>query len=123
LAPTSALCKRDRSLAKHLDHKDWKPTPYISFTTSAKAVEELVNFRTRQNNRGIQTLIVIDPDTRLRDGLPLLDVAAEIGYYEILDLYGKSNQYHINHYVYLWEVIGKDVVNHWRWDELVAKES
>jgi hypothetical protein len=86
-------------------------------------VEELVNFRTRQNNRGIQTLIVIDPDTRLRDGLPLLDVAAEIGYYEILDLYRKSNQYYINHYVYLWEVIGKDVVNHWRWDELVAKES
>jgi hypothetical protein len=30
---------RKDSPATHLDHQDWTPTPYISFTMSASAIE------------------------------------------------------------------------------------
>ena len=64
---------RKISLAKHLKHSDWtSPTPYISFTNSAAAVQDLVNVRA-QRNRSNQTLTAIDPNTRLRKGLPILD--------------------------------------------------
>ena len=68
---------RKISLAKHLKHSNWtSPTPYISFTNSPATIQDLVNVRA-QRNRGSQTLTVIYPNTRLRKGLPILDVAAE----------------------------------------------
>jgi hypothetical protein len=51
--------------------------------------------------RGLQTLAVIDSAARLRTGLPILDVAAEMEYYCILDPYKKGSKYYVNHYVCL----------------------
>jgi hypothetical protein len=111
---------RKTSFTTHLNHKDWTPTPYISFTTSAAAVQGLANLRANRNNRGVQTLSVIDPNTRLRDGLPILDVAAEMDHYKIPDPYGKSNQYYNDHYVCLWQVTEREIIGHWQWNDLVA---
>lgn len=36
---------RQGSLAGHLNHKDWTPRPYISFTTSSTAIEDLARMR------------------------------------------------------------------------------
>ena len=113
---------RKISLAKHLKHSDWtSPTPYISFTNSPAAVQDLVNVRA-QRNRGHQSLTAIDPNTRLRKGLPILDVAAEIDHYNIQDPYRKSNKYCNGHYVCLWQVAEREIVGHWQWDDLVAPE-
>lgn len=76
--------RRD-SLATHLNHGIWEPSPYISFTKSACAIEELVKSREKRRSAKNQQLIVIDPATRLRSGLPILDVAAEMDYYGIPD--------------------------------------
>ena len=74
---------RNISLAKHLKHSNWtSPTPYISFTNSPAAIQDLMNMRA-QRNRGNQTLTAIDSNTRLRKGLPILDVAAEMNHYNI----------------------------------------
>jgi hypothetical protein len=108
---------RKDSLATHLDHRDWTPTPYISFTTSASAIEDLARWRTTRR-RGVQTLTVIDPAARLRTGLPILDVAAEMEYYCIPDPYKKGSKYYVNHYVCLWEVNEEEIVGHYGWEEL-----
>jgi hypothetical protein len=108
---------RKDSLAIHLDHRVWTPTPYISFTISASAIEDLAMWR-MSRRRGHQTLTVIDPAARLRTGLPILDVAAEMKYYCIPDPYKKGSQYYVNHYVCLWEVTGEEVVDHYDWEEL-----
>ncbi|PSN58632.1 hypothetical protein BS50DRAFT_447844, partial [Corynespora cassiicola Philippines] len=107
---------RENSLAIHLDHKDWTPTPYISFTRSADAIKELVKLRI-DRKRGNQTLTVIDPVARLRNGLPILDVAAEMEHYCIPDPYKRGSKYYIDHYVCLWEVTDKEIVGHWDWEE------
>lgn len=106
---------RKRTLAKHLDHKDWTPGPFISFTTSPAAIEDLVRIR---RHRGDQTLTVVDPDSRRRNFLPILDVAAEMGYYQIQDPYRNSNAYYVNHYVCLWQVTKAEIVGHWEWNKL-----
>ena len=111
---------RKTSLTMHLNHKEWTPTPYISFTISPAAIQDLATFRSQRKNRGVQTLTVIDPNTRLRDHLPVLDVAAEMDHYEIPDPYGNFNQYYVDHYVCLWQVTEKEIVGHWPWDDLVT---
>lgn len=90
---------RKDSLTIHINHKDWRPTPYISFTTSPMAVQEIADMR--RGRRGPQKLIVVDPNFRLQKGLPILDVAAEMRHYGIKDPYRKGGQYYGNHYVYL----------------------
>jgi hypothetical protein len=90
---------RKNSLATHINHKIWEPTPYISFTTSPAAVLEIADWRA--NRRGPQTLTVLDPNTRIADGLPILDVRVERDHYGVKDPYGKSNQYYIDHYLCL----------------------
>lgn len=121
-APNKALDTaevRRESLAIHLDHGEWTiPTPYISFTSSADALEELARKRDRKGNRGRQTLTVIDPSTRISNGLPTLDIAAEMEHYSITDPYCQGNRYYINHYVCVWEVTPDEIVDHWDWDEL-----
>ena len=113
---------RKTSLATHLDHKKWVETPYISFTISPTAVQDLATLRFRVKRRGVQTLTVIDPNARLRDRLPVLDLAAEMDHYSISDPYGKSNQYYVDHYVCLWQVTDREIIGHWEWDDLVTME-
>ena len=72
---------RKTSLANHLDHKVWEPTPYISFTKSPSAIEEIVAWRSPK--RGAQTLTVIDPNARLNNSLPILNMVAEMAHYNI----------------------------------------
>jgi hypothetical protein len=111
------------SLTTHLDHRIWKPTPYIYFKESANAIEELATRRSGQSNRGVQYLTVIDPSTRVRNGLPVLDVAAEMEYYSIPDPYRMNKKYYVGSYVCLWEVAKEEVVGHWEWDELATNEN
>lgn len=108
------------SLENHLDHSIWEPTTYISFNKSASAIERLARNRINRG-WGAQKLIVIDPAVRLKKGLPVLDVAAEMNYYGILDPYNGRGQYHIDHYVCLWAVSEEEVVGRyddWDWEEL-----
>ncbi|KAK6062816.1 hypothetical protein SCUP515_12993 [Seiridium cupressi] len=109
---------RKSSLAKHLDHGEWIPSPYISFTSSPTAIELLALKRAGRSRKGEQMLTVIDPNKRLKSGLPILDVRVEMSYYDILDPYRRSNEYYENHFVCLWEVTPAEVVGHWKWNEL-----
>jgi hypothetical protein len=114
--------RRD-SLTTHIDHKAWIPTPYISFTTSPSKIEDLVNLRAQRKHRGPHTLTVVDPNTRVRNGLPVLHVADEMEHYAIADPYGKLNEYYKDHYVCLWEVTKREIVGHWQWNDLVGHEN
>lgn len=107
---------RMKSLATHLDHRIWKPTPYISFTKSASAIEDLAAWRSKR--RGNQFLTVINPAARFMVGLPILDVAAEMNHYRIRDPYDKGMVYYIDHYVCLWEVTGTEIIGHYDWEDL-----
>ncbi|KAF2270182.1 hypothetical protein CC78DRAFT_574310 [Lojkania enalia] len=82
---------RRTSLAAHINHQDWTPTPYISFTSSPAQVEELV--MQRRSRRGAQMLTVIDPNIRSRKGLPILDLNQEMEHYGISNLYGSRDRY------------------------------
>ncbi|KAI9774396.1 MAG: hypothetical protein M1840_004290 [Geoglossum simile] len=114
------LESRKISLTTHVNHKDWTRTPYISFTSSAAAVQELAGRRSRR--RGAQTLTALDPNFRIADGLPILDIAAEMDHYGIPDPYGRSNRYYRDHYLCLWEVTEREIIGHWQWDDLVANK-
>lgn len=114
--PLNTAQVRMESLATHLDHRVWEPTPYISFTKSASAIEDLAARRSR--NRSNQTLTVINPVAQLRDGLPILDVAAEMDHYGIPDPYNNGMIYYINHYACLWEVTRAEIIHHYEWEEL-----
>jgi hypothetical protein len=105
------------TLTIHLDNKKWLPTAYISFTTSASAIKDLATSRI-DRRRGVQTLTVINPAARLSNGLPLLNVAAEMEYYRIPDPYNSGSRYYIDHYVCLWEVTEEEIVDHYKWEEL-----
>ncbi|KAF1966035.1 hypothetical protein BU23DRAFT_560605 [Bimuria novae-zelandiae CBS 107.79] len=119
-SPTRPLdteqARRD-TLAVHLNNGIWTPTPYISFSKSASAIEDLAKFRISKG-REVQNLTVINPAARYRNGLPILDVAAEMEHYCIPDPYGKGGKYYINHYVCLWEVTEEEIVGHYKWAEL-----
>lgn len=117
---SNATSRRD-SLAKHLNHKVWIPGPYISFTTSSTAVEDLAQMRIPK--RGPQTLTVVDPNSRIANGLPILHATAEMDHYNITDPYGQSNEYYVNHYVCLWEVTEAEIVGHWDWNHLASNEN
>ncbi|EMD86662.1 hypothetical protein COCC4DRAFT_82748 [Bipolaris maydis ATCC 48331] len=114
--PLTTEQARKTSLAIHLNHRIWRPTPYISFTKSASAIENLAKWRSIK--RGNQTLTVIDPATRLKNGLPILDIAAEMKHYEIPDPYNKGMEYYTDHYVCLWEVTTEEIVGHYEWEVL-----
>ncbi|KAI0120609.1 hypothetical protein BJ170DRAFT_589088 [Xylariales sp. AK1849] len=106
---------RKTTLARHLDHREWIPGPYISFTMSPEAIEALALMKAK---RGLQTLTVIDPNTRVKNGLPVLDVAAEMDHYDIPDRYGKSKEHYIDHYVCLWQVTEAEIIAHQNWSDL-----
>lgn len=110
---------RKNSLTIHVNHKEWTPTPYISFTTSKAAVQLLAKDRTERRRRQ-QTLTVVNPNVRIKKGLPILDISAEMDHYGVQDPYGMSNQYYKDHFLCLWEVLEDEIVGHWEWDDLVA---
>lgn len=114
---------RKTSLATHLDHQIWTRTPYIFFTKSPSAIKELATRRSMKRNRGYQTLTVINPAARLRNGLPILDVAAETKHYGISDPYNKGSEYYVDHYVCLWEVTKEEIVGHYKWKDLVQNKN
>ncbi|EUC39635.1 hypothetical protein COCMIDRAFT_111002 [Bipolaris oryzae ATCC 44560] len=118
--PLTTEQARKTSLAIHLNHRIWRPTPYISFTKSASAIENLAKLRSMK--RGNQTLTVIDPATRLKNGLPILDIAAEMKHYDIPDPYNKGMEYYTDHYVCLWEVTTEEIVGHYEWEVLANNE-
>ncbi len=64
-------------------------------------------------------LTVVNPDSRIRNGLPILDVVADMDYYNIQDPYGKSNAYYTDRFVCLWQVTEPEIVGHWKWSGLV----
>lgn len=108
---------RQITLTTHVNHRDWTPTPYISFMSSPTAIEKLAEWR--KTKRGDQKLTVINPNIRLRNGLPILDLAAEMEYYDILNPYGERDKYCVGHYICLWQVTKEEIIGHWNWDELV----
>ncbi|KAI1162132.1 hypothetical protein F5B18DRAFT_625360 [Nemania serpens] len=101
---------RRNSLSIHFDYQNWTPTPYISFTTSASRVEDLV--ARRINKRRGQMITVIDPNIRVQNGLPILDAKAEMDHYEIKDPYGEYGQYYYDEYLCLWQVTAAETVGH-----------
>ena len=117
------LKSRKDSLTIHINHKIWTPTPYISFTTSPSKIEDLANLRAQRTSRGPHTLTVVDPNIRVRNGLPVLHVADEMEHYGIADPYGNGNEYYEDHYICLWEVTKREIIGHWEWDDLVAHDN
>jgi hypothetical protein len=111
---------RKNSLAIHINHKIWEPTPYISFTTSPAAIQEMAPGRAIR--RGPQTLTVVNPNTRIANRLPILNVLAEMNHYGVKDPYRNSNRYYIDHYVCLWEVSSQEIIGHWKWNDLAQNE-
>ena len=108
---------RRNTLTTHINHKVWRPTPCISFTSSGEAIEGLAGWR--KAKRGAQTLTAINPSIRLRKGLPVLDLAAEMVYYNVSNRYGEQDKYCVDHYICLWQVTKEEIIDHWDWDELV----
>ncbi|KAK6955872.1 hypothetical protein Daesc_003517 [Daldinia eschscholtzii] len=122
-APRQRLDDREsrvKSLTTHLNHRDWTATPFISFTTRQDEIEKLAAKRPRTTEK---TVIVIDPHTRLKKGLPIIDVEAEIKHYQIPDHYPESQDYARGHYMCLWEVTKDEIVGSWKWDDLKGNEN
>ncbi|KAJ2998950.1 hypothetical protein NUW58_g154 [Xylaria curta] len=114
--------RRD-SLSIHIDYSIWIETPYISFTTSDTRIEWLVKTRTDKNSRGAQMLTVIDPDNRLRNGLPIIGVKAEMQHYGIQDPYNKHGEYYVHEYLCLWQVTTAEIIGHWKWSDLAEDKN
>ncbi|KAI1261139.1 hypothetical protein F5Y18DRAFT_440675 [Xylariaceae sp. FL1019] len=112
---------RRTALANHHDPENRVPTPFISFTTSFADIEDLAN-RWAAEGRGALTLTVIDPNVRLRKGMPLLSVRDEMVHYAY-DSYseeyvGFSTEARNDDYLALWEVTKDEIVGHWNWSDL-----
>ncbi|QIW98026.1 hypothetical protein AMS68_003544 [Peltaster fructicola] len=117
-APRMRLDKeitRKETLNTHADHGDWTDTPYISFTKSPTALQELADYRGTRN-RGNQEIVVVDPRTRFELGLPILNYSEEMAYYDVETRY--TRDYWKDHYLCLWEVTPEEVVGVWDWDTL-----
>ncbi|GAW18085.1 hypothetical protein ANO14919_075560 [Xylariales sp. No.14919] len=118
-SPEKRLCdeeSRRTSLQTHSDYRKWNPTPYISFEDSQSRVESLVQ---RRLARGAQMITAIDPNTRLRNGLPFLRAITEMKYYNIPDPYGKNYEYYQHEYLCLWQVTAAEFVGEWQWTDLM----
>jgi hypothetical protein len=90
---------RKEALENHLDHANRTKTPFISFTSSPEAAAQLAPFRMSRPGRGPQSLTLVDPRTRLRLGLPILDFSMEKLNYEVNSPYGTD--YTPNHWLCL----------------------
>lgn len=113
--------KRRNSLAKHLDYQDWTPGPYISFTTNPAEIRNHV--MRRGKDRGPYKLTVVDPNKRINEGLPILDVLAEMESYGIQDPYRRCNQYYVDEHVCLWQVTEAQIVGQFEWVDLEQNDN
>jgi hypothetical protein len=104
-------------LAIHINHKIWEPTPFISVTTSPTAIEAMADMRKRR--RGAQTLTVVDPNARLQNHLPIIDIQTEMDYYGVKNPYGERGTFCKDHYLCLWEITEREIIGQWNWDDLV----
>lgn len=112
---------RIMTLGTHVDHRNRKATPYISFSNCPQAIEELANRRSTRKGRGPQRIVVIDPRTRFELGLPILHCGAEMDHYQVKAPYERD--YWQNHFLCLWEVTPAEVVGIWEWDGLQRSTS
>ncbi|KAI1086854.1 hypothetical protein F5B19DRAFT_109186 [Rostrohypoxylon terebratum] len=112
---------RQESLSNHVDHRIWKDTPYISFTTSPERIQSLARYRMGRD-WGDQKLIVIDPTTRVENGLPILDLTVEMDRYDVKDPHpGKG--YYADEYICLWQVTKAEIIGEWDWEDLEGKDN
>lgn len=109
---------RVETLTIQPNNADWRPTPYLSFTNSPHALQKLADKRLHEGNRGAQFLVVVDPRSRLKKGLPILNFGAEARHYGIQLPPGTDYSFHDDHYLCLWEVTPEELVGCWRWDQL-----
>lgn len=115
--PLSTWGDRKRYLAIHADYACWKPTPFISFTASARELQRIAD--TRPAYRGVKMMTVLNPNVRLAKGLPVIAMEPEMRHYGVADPYGRSNEYYKDEFLCLWEVTESEVVGHWQWNDLV----
>ncbi|KAJ6780544.1 hypothetical protein PWT90_06632 [Aphanocladium album] len=114
---------RKSSLTKHLDHKVWVPGPYIFFTSSPLAIDEIARMITNPRRPGKKTLTAINPNIRVKNGLPVLPVLDEMEHYGIEDPYHYGKTLYANHYVCLWQVTPPEIVRHWDWETISGDEN
>ncbi|KAJ5108846.1 hypothetical protein N7456_005521 [Penicillium angulare] len=108
-----------KELKRHGRYKNRKPTPFISFDTSPKAIEALAN---KQNNpRRKQWLTVINPAIRMKKGLPILNVDTARNYFTSQNCRSSSKSRKSN-FICLWEVTCEEIVETWSWDDLCEDE-
>lgn len=112
---------RQKSLNIHVDHSIWKDTPYISFTSSPDRIQSLAQYRMGKN-RGVQKLTIIDPNTRIESGLPILDMTLEMYRYDVQDPH-PGKKYYIDEYICLWQVKKAEIIGEWNWEDLKGKEN
>ena len=106
---------RKNTLTTHGDHRDWTATPYISFTSSPHALQQLADSR-MNGKRGDQYLVVVDPRIRIEIGLPVLHYKEDKEHYGVQSRYERD--YWSGHYLCLWEVTPEEVVDVWVWNDL-----
>ena len=111
---------RKNTLTTHGDHRDWTATPYISFTSSPRALQQLADSR-MNGTRGDQYLVVVDPRIRIEIGLPVLHYKEEMEHYGVQSRYG--HDYWSGHYLCLWEVTPEEVVDVWAWNDLRSQRN
>ncbi|KAM0355995.1 hypothetical protein ACHAPU_000387 [Fusarium lateritium] len=118
--PLRTFRSRRSSLQTHITYNSWgNNTPYISFTSSSLALEDMVNSRMYKSHRGKQTITVIDPTVRLAAGWPVVCFGDESRYYDVKIPYTNISREELdNHYICLWRVEAEEIVGHWDWDEL-----
>jgi hypothetical protein len=107
---------RKESLATHADYTIWVPTPFISFSGPVFGLQRFLSRRKEPSYP--RTLTVINPNIRIADGLPMIEMQSELRYYGIQDPYGRGYSYYEDEYLCLWEVTPDEVVAHWDWDSL-----
>ena len=106
---------RKNTLTTHGDHRDWTATPYISFTSSPHALQQLADSR-MNGKRGDQYLVVVDPRIRIEIGLPVLHYKEDKEHYGVQSRYERD--YWSGHYLCLWEVTPEEVVDVGVWNDL-----
>ncbi|KAL2783631.1 hypothetical protein BJX66DRAFT_119537 [Aspergillus keveii] len=123
-APRKPLYTREqriKALGNHADLGNNDPTPFISFAYWKAAVED---FAAKRENKGIgsglKRLTAINPNVRIYGGLPFVNMEHEMKHYGVVDPYGLSYKYYVDHYACLSAVTPEEVVCTWRWDALLA---
>jgi hypothetical protein len=81
--PLATAEDRQKTLALHLDHRKRIAKPYISFFSTPERLRGLAKQKEERSTRRVQQLTLIDPQARIRNGLPILDYEEEARHYNI----------------------------------------